>query len=156
MKRPPLHFATFRSGSVPIGIALESYFRRNRGLIGLGDLFEADDDHRLPRDAPAERFPGGRVPRTADGKLSFLRRNPRDYFFTFYAGYAARQAYPLCAPSARRAAAAEPAVKRSPIKPAAGLGLWLMMNYDLIFSERKNLVSQTLSYLVAEGGGGFY
>jgi hypothetical protein len=152
IERSPLHFATFRSGSVPIGIALECYFRRNHGLIGLGDLFEDDDDHRLWRDAPAEHFPRGQAPLNTDGKLNFLRRDPRRYFFTFYAGYSASQAYPLCPAAEPRA----PSARRSASRPAAGLGLWLMMNYDFIFSERENLVSQILSYLVAEGGGGFY
>lgn len=120
--KPPLHFSTYRSGSVPIGMILEEYFRQTEGLKGLGDFFELDVV--LGRDAPSRSV--GRIPKTYPGKQRWIKRNHQRIFFTAYPGH-------------------DPA-----------FFLWLSRNHQMIFSERLNLVQQTLSNLLSDETGRWY
>lgn len=84
----PLHFSTYRSGSVPVAISLEAYFERHSGLVGLGDFFEPDPEV-LARNAPRERLPRGYLQKTYAGRVNFIKRNVGNYFFTIYPGHRA-------------------------------------------------------------------
>jgi hypothetical protein len=82
----PLHFSTYRSGSVPIGTVLETYFHEHLGLLGLGDFFEPDPV-LFERNAPRDRLPRGYLPKTYKGRTNFIKRHQGKYFFTIYPGH---------------------------------------------------------------------
>ena len=124
--KPLAHFATHRSGSVAIGILLEYALEQKFDILGLGDFFELRPEFQLPRDRQYLKYSKGQNLQSRIQRWRWLRSQTTPYFFTFYPG----------------------------LPPSIDQGI--LKTYDLIFSERKNLPEQILSFLLVSATGEFY
>ena len=123
---PYLHFSTHRSGSVPIGILLEHYMENAAGIHGLGDVFEMRPAFQLPRDRRLKEWSRGASVASIQKRWKWLQAQDQDFFFTVY-----------------------------PVIPTEVMQS-LLKNYQFVFSERRNLVAQVLSFLIVENEHRFY